>query len=91
MDRQQKNPLGYLFFALALLCAGLGALGAYEGVALAFGLFPPITWEVARAEGQHFYPIAGVACLICFGFGALVGHFFWAQSIPPWFRMRRRG
>lgn len=86
---QQKNPLGYLFFALSLVGLGLVALGVYEGIALAFGLFPPITWEVARAEGQHFYAVAGIACLVSYGLGALTGHFFWAQQIPPWFRMRR--
>lgn len=86
---QRKNPLGYLFAALGVAGIGLVAMAFYEAVALATGAFPPITWEVARAEGQHFYAVAGIACLVSYALGALTGHFFWAQQIPPWFRMRR--
>lgn len=86
---QKRNPLGYLFLGGAIVLAGFVVWAVYEWLALSFGLFPPITWEVARAEGQHFYAVAGIGMLVTFMLGALTGHFFWAQQIPPWFRARR--
>jgi hypothetical protein len=86
----RKSPTGYVFAGLSAIVLGIAFLLAYEAVALVTGAFPPITWEVARAQGQHFYLISGIGMLVMYGLGALTGHFFWSQEIPPWFRLYRR-
>lgn len=87
---QRKNPAGYIFAGLAVVLLGVVVLLVYEAIALATGAFAPITWEEARFQGQHLYLMTGVAFFLGLGIGALAAHFWWAQSVPPWFRIRRR-
>jgi len=85
----RKSPTGYIFAGLAVVLLGVVTLLVYEAISLVTGAFAPITWEEARAQGQHAYLMAGVAFVLGLGIGGLAAHFWWAQDIPPWFRARR--
>jgi hypothetical protein len=86
----RKSPVGYIFAGLAVVLLGVIVLLAYEAIALVTGSFAPITWEEARFQGQHLYLMTGIAFLMGLVIGALAAHFWWAQQVPPWFRLRRR-
>lgn len=88
--RQAKSPTGYIFAGIGVILSGIVFLVFYEAFGLTTGLVPPITWEVSRAYGQHFYAVGIAVLIITNSLSLLTGHFFWAQSIPPWFRIFRR-
>ena len=90
MPTGRKSPTGYIFAGLSVIVLGIAFLLAYEAFGLATGLVPPITWEVSRAYGQHLYAIGIAVLVVTNGTSLLVGHFFWAQEIPPWFRIYRK-
>jgi hypothetical protein len=90
MPTGRKSPTGYIFAGLSLLVLGAAALLAYEAFGLVTGLVPPITWEVSRAYSQHLYAVFAVLLIVTNSCSLLVGHLFWAQQIPPWFRIYRR-
>jgi hypothetical protein len=87
---QRKSPVGYIFAGIAVVLLGFIILLVYEAISLTTAIMPPITWEEARFQGQHIYLMTGVAFALGLGIGSLAAHFWWAQSIPPWFKVFRK-